>query len=405
MTDIVIAGGGAAGFMAAITCAEAAPDLRVTILEKSPEPLAKVAISGGGRCNVTHACFEPGRLCEFYPRGSRELRGPFARFQPSDTMEWFSSRGVGLKTEDDGRVFPDSDKSSSITECLLNAARKAGVIVRTESGIVSARRDNGGFQLDLTDGSTVRADKLMLATGGNLRSAGYGFASDLGHTIEPPVPSLFTFQVPDPLISDLPGLSVQEAFLSVSGTSLRTEGPLLITHEGFSGPAVLKLSAWGARVLHDLGYAFEFVVRWNRAWTTELWMERFQACRREQGGRQIHSHCQEGIPQRLWRKLAIAAGIQDLETWGRLKRPAAEDFADRLGGSRFHVTGKSTFKEEFVTCGGVRLSEINFKRMESRICPGLFFGGEVLDIDGLTGGFNLQAAWTTGYLAGQAMAI
>lgn len=401
----IIVGGGAAGFFAAITAAEAAPDLAVTVLERGPEFLAKVRISGGGRCNVTHACFEPAELIRHYPRGGRELRGPFHRFQPRDTVEWFARRGVELKTEADGRMFPVTDRSATIVDCLVAAARKAGVELRTGVGADAAvRRPAGGFAIRLVGGGALEADRLMLATGGCRGPAGGLLAEGLGHTLVPPVPSLFTFEIPDPGLKALAGLSAADAEVSVPGTALRARGPLLVTHWGLSGPAVLRLSAWGARDLHARDYRFAVQVNWLADWSAERLAAEIDGRRREQGARRVANGPLGGIPGRLWEWLVRGAGLDAEARWSNLSRPATDALVRRVRATSLDVTGKSLNKDEFVTCGGVRLADVDFRTLESRVCPGLHFGGELLDIDGVTGGFNFQAAWTTGWLAGQAMA-
>ncbi len=401
---VVIAGGGAAGFFAAIACAEADPGCAVTLYEATAHPLAKVRVSGGGRCNVTHACFEPRELVKRYPRGGRELLGAFHRWQPRDTVEWFARRGVPLKTEEDGRMFPTTDSSQTIVDCLESAAAKAGVRVVLRTGLKAVTKTPDGFQVTLTNGEVVACDRLLLATGGNKSNAGLEIAAQLGHTIEPPVPSLFTFHIDDPRLKELSGVSVPEAATAVRGTALKERGPLLITHWGLSGPAVLKLSAWGARVLHDCGYRFTLTVNWAPAFNAETLRAELERAKAANPKKQLGTWCPVGLPLRLWEKLLPAAGLKPETTWTTLSGAALRALAAQVGEGEFTVTGKSAFKEEFVTCGGVRLAEIDFKTMASRLVPGLHFAGEVIDVDGITGGFNFQAAWTGGWLAGRAMA-
>lgn len=397
---IMVAGGGAAGFFAAIACAERNPAIRVTICEATAHPLAKVRISGGGRCNVTHACFEPGELVRRYPRGGRELRGPFHRWGPRETVAWFAARGVALKTEADGRMFPVTDDSGTIVDCLQSAAEAAGVTVRTRCGVQAVRP---GFEVELSTGETVACDRLLLATGGNKDGAGFKIARQFGHTIVPPVPSLFTFHVDDPRLAGLPGVAVENVEVVVPGLKLRESGPLLITHEGLSGPAILKLSAWGARVLHDRDYRFTLAVNWAAPRTPAQTFAGMVQIRAEHPRQQVATWNPFGLSQRLWTRLLVAAGIAPASPWTSVSNEALTALAAQLTRGEFAVTGKSLFKEEFVTCGGVRLTEVDFRTMESRLHPGLYFAGEVLDIDGVTGGFNFQSAWTTGWLAGQAM--
>ena len=417
---IAIVGGGAAGFFAAITAAEAAPDSTVTIYEATAHLLAKVKVSGGGRCNVTHACFEPRELVKRYPRGARELLGAFSRWQPRDTVEWFEARGVKLKTEEDGRMFPVTDSSQTIIDCLMAAARNAGVVIRTNCGVkqvalegraparpgadVASQELGPPFVLTLTTGETVTCDRLLLAAGGNRSNAGFTIAAQFGHTIEPPVPSLFTFNIKDPRLVDLAGVSVEEAVTEVSVQKLKERGPLLVTHWGLSGPAILKLSAWGARSLHDCGYKFTLRVNWAPKYNTETARAALEAARAANPKKQITTWCPVGLPSRLWEKLVAAAGLAPEAIWTGIGNAALRALAAQVCEAEFAVDGKSTFKEEFVTCGGVRLTEVDFKTMESRLVSGLHFAGEFLDVDGITGGFNFQNAWTTGRLAGLAMA-
>ena len=414
----VIAGGGAAGFFAAITCAEADPAREVILLEATAHLLAKVKISGGGRCNVTHACFEPRELVKRYPRGARELTGAFHRFQPRDTVAWFAARGVALKTESDGRMFPTTDDSQTIVDCLQNAATSAGVQIRTRCGLTSVAEASapgsaGGppasdapFTLTLTTGETLACDRLLLATGGPKSGVGPGasLAEKLGHTVEPPVPSLFTFHVDDPRLRELSGLSVADVVATVRDTRLRETGPLLITHWGLSGPAILKLSAWGARELHARGYRFTLFLNWLAGKSTEQARDELAAARAAYPRRQLATGNPFGVPQRLWERLVEAAGLPPTTVWTSTSNQALAALATQLTAGEFSVTGKSMNKDEFVTCGGVRLNEVDFKTMQSRVRPGLYFAGEALDIDGVTGGFNFQAAWTTARLAGLAMA-
>jgi predicted Rossmann fold flavoprotein len=402
---VVVVGGGAAGFFAAIACAEklgAAGE--VTVYETTANPLAKVRVSGGGRCNVTHACFEPRELVKRYPRGGRELIGAFHRFQPRDTVAWFAARGVELKTEEDGRMFPVTDDSATIVECLTAAAEKAGVRVCTSLGVRTVEAARGGFWLTLTDGSNVRAEKLLLATGGNRSSAGFTIAERLGHTIEPLVPSLFTFHIDDARLIGLSGVAVENVTVAIPGTKLRESGALLVTHWGLSGPAILKLSAWGARELAARNYEFSVAVNFAPPHSRETLARELEAVRAKNPRKQIATWSPLAMPQRLWERLVTSSGIPATTPWTGIANAALAQLATQITAAEFKVVGKSLFKEEFVTCGGVRLSEVDFRRMESRKCPGLHFAGEVLDIDGVTGGFNFQSAWTTGVIAGEAMA-
>lgn len=396
---LLILGGGAAGFFAAITAAETDGNAQVILLEKSRQLLAKVRVSGGGRCNVTHACFDPALLAQNYPRGGEALRGPFTRFGPRETVAWFESRSVRLKTEPDGRMFPVTDDAQTIVNCLIDSARRAGAEIRTEAGIESVERSESGFEIRLRDGEVVRGDRVLIATGGNRQ--GHQWAAGLGHTIVPPVPSLFTFNIRDSRLAGLAGVSAAKTELRLG--KRRQVGPTLITHWGLSGPAVLKLSAWGARELHEHGYRAELNVNWLPDYDEAELTRALKETKTEHPRRTILSHTPLPLPQRLWERLAAAAGVAESRRWAELSKSELRGLVDQLLNGKYQIAGKSLFKEEFVTCGGVSLKEVNFKTMESRICPGLYFAGEILDIDGLTGGFNFQSAWTTGWLAGRAM--
>lgn len=400
---IVVAGGGAAGFFAAITCAQSISDCEVIILEKSPSPLAKVSISGGGRCNVTHACFDPERLVTHYPRGGRELLGPFHRWQPRDTVRWFEERGVPVKTEADGRMFPVTNQSSTIVTCLLREAQQSGVKLLTVKSLAAATREGDGFKLVLSDDSEMACRRLLLATGGNQHSPVFRIAESLGHTIKPLCPSLFSFDCADPRLEDLAGISVPQVEASVPGTPLRQRGPLLVTHWGMSGPAILKLSAWGATHFASVDYQFTVRINWTPDVPEAQLREQIAACRKECARKLLMNHSPWGLPQRLWQSLIAPLALPREMIWNQFPREAVEPLIGIMLRSDFPVTGKSMNKDEFVTCGGVSLDEVNFKTMESRVCRGLYFAGEILDIDGVTGGFNFQAAWTTGWIAGKSM--
>lgn len=398
---IAVIGGGAAGFFGAI--AAGGHGAKVTIFEKGSQFLTKVRISGGGRCNVTHACFEPRALAEKYPRGGRALIGPLNRFQPRDILEWFQTRGVPLKTESDGRIFPVTDSSQSIIDCLLAAAGKAGVTLRASCGVTEVARRETVFDVRLATGETFSCDRVLLAGGGCRTPAAGTLATSLGHTLEPPVPSLFTFEIREDWLREIPGV-VAEVQASVPGTKLRERGPLLITHWGVSGPAILRLSAWGARELHARDYHFRLNLDWLPGKTPEEIQAEIQSRRVHSPGRGVANSVWNPLPARLWEKLVRISGIDNATTWNRLPREQAASLVRTLHRTELLVTGKSLNKDEFVTCGGVRLPEVDFRTMESRVCPGVFFAGEILDIDGITGGFNFQAAWTTGWIAGNAMA-
>lgn len=398
---ILVIGGGAAGFFAAITCAEK-PETQVFLYEATPHLLSKVKISGGGRCNVTHACFEPEQLVKNYPRGGRELLGAFHRFQPRDTLAWFNTRGVETKTEEDGRMFPTSDNSESIVNALNDAAQKNRVKILVQHGVKTIQYLNEKFEVELNSGEMELFDKVIIATGGNKSSGGLAIAESFGHTIISPVPSLFTFHIQDNRLADLAGLSIEKVKVHANGTKLTTEGPLLLTHWGMSGPAILKLSAWGAREFAESDYLFSIEINWVPELSQTALSKKLNEIRIAEARKQIATFSPLPIPQRLWERLLIAAEINPTTPWAHINNQQLDKLYKQLTQAEFTVTGKSMFKEEFVTCGGVKLSEINFKTMESRKQPGLFFAGEVLDIDGVTGGFNFQSAWTTGWLAGQA---
>jgi len=402
---IVIIGGGAAGFFAAITAAETDPSSEVTVYEKGNAFLTKVKISGGGRCNVTHACFDPALLSENYPRGSRELRGAFHHWQPQDTVAWFAERGVELKTEADGRMFPVTDSSQTVIDCFLKAARDAGVILRTGTAIKELRAvPNGSFSLLLNNGESIRADKVCITSGSLKASPLTSAIESLGHRIEPLVPSLFAFNIPDKRLDGLAGLSVQEACVKTLPKSPVQSGPVLITHRGLSGPAILRLSAWEARRFAEQDYAVEISVNWLGKTSAEELRETFSTHRADSGKSLVKNKVPGGIPRRLWERFLESSAIPPETQWSQLPKDRETALVLQLTDCRFQVQGKTTNKDEFVTCGGVRLKEIDFRSMESRIVPGLYFAGECLDIDGITGGFNFQAAWTGGRIAGLAMA-
>lgn len=405
---VAVIGAGAAGCFGAIQAALAGAE--VTVWEAGPEPLAKVRISGGGRCNVTHHCFDPAQLVQNYPRGGKALRGAFTRFQPQDTVAWFQQHGVLLKTEADGRMFPVTDDSGTIVNCLLQAAQQAGVRLKTRSPVVQVRQTPAGFELGLksanpTDSGSIQfAHRVLLATGSSPQ--GHRLARSLGHSIELPVPSLFTFNVPDPALHTLSGLAVDSVRLKLTGAQkpLTQTGPLLITHWGFSGPAILKLSAWGARLLYEQRYQATLQINWLPTLSQEQVRAELLQAKATWGKRGIATGSPLPLPKRLWQYLVERSGIDPELTWAHLSKAALTQLVQQLTQGQYAIAGKGVFKDEFVTCGGVRLKEVNFKTLESRICPGLYFAGEILDIDGLTGGFNFQSAWTTGWLAGNAIA-
>ncbi|KYC42572.1 flavoprotein [Scytonema hofmannii PCC 7110] len=401
---VVVIGGGAAGFFGAIAAAQANPKAQVTLLEASRHPLNKVLISGGGRCNVTHACFEPSGLVQNYPRGGKALLGAFTRFQAKDTVAWFANRGVPLKTEADGRMFPITDSSETIAHCLMKTAKAAGVELRIGLAVVSVNATGDRFIVTLKSEEILECDRLLLATGSN--PVGYRLASYLGHTVESPVPSLFTFNIRDENFRELAGVSVESVRLTLTVPDkprIEQVGPLLITHWGLSGPAVLKLSAWGARTLHSNNYKATLHINWLPHFKAEEVRQKILAVKNEWGKRAMSLHRGVDLPHRLWQYIISRIGIAPESRWAELPSKTLNLLVQELTQGQFFIDGKGVFKEEFVTCGGVNLKEVNFKTMESRLVPGLYFAGEILDIDGITGGFNFQSAWTTGYLAGQAI--
>ncbi|QCX40823.1 NAD(P)/FAD-dependent oxidoreductase [Aureibaculum algae] len=397
----VIIGGGAAGFFAAITCAENNPDTEIIILERGKEVLQKVKISGGGRCNVTHACFDPKELCEFYPRGNKELLGPFHQFMTGDTMQWFEDRGVELKIEADNRVFPVSNSSQSIMDVLLKSTTKLGIVTKLNHKVESFKKAGDQWSIITNKGDFI-ADKLLIASGSNTKI--WEMLEKLGHTIVQPVPSLFTFKINDKRIKEIPGVSVANATVSIVNSEFQTNGPLLITHWGMSGPAILKLSAFGARFLAEKDYQYNVEVNWLSK-PTEHVLENLKGIRKDNQKKQIIlKSVFPAIPKRLWENLILASEITRESKWADVSNKQLENLSNQLTKGLFNANGKSTFKEEFVTAGGIDLKEVNFKRFESKLHSNLFFAGEVLNIDAVTGGFNFQNAWTGGYIVGNTMA-
>ncbi len=410
---IVVIGGGPAGFFGAITAKEAQPDVPVLLLEKHQHVLRKVLVSGGGRCNLTNNCHDPRELIKQYPRGGRELNGAFHRFGPADIMGWFEGHGVPLKSEPDGRIFPRSDTSSCIVEALRAAAHQLGIEIRTGCGVIDLEFDAAEkeFLLKLDDNSKLRSAKVLLATGGQTsgdRRGGFALAAGLGHGIENPVPSLFTFKSQDSLLYGLAGLAVPNVSIKATGDAfpgkgLSETGAILVTHWGLSGPAILRLSAWGARAMADADYRFNLMVNWCPEVARNDLDKMLITWAEENGKKQVSHGPELGIPRRLWDALLEKVKIPRDKKWAELGKKNRNQLVEALTASNLSVYGKSANKEEFVTCGGVRLKEVDFKTMESRVQPGLFMAGEVLDIDGITGGFNFQGCWTTGFLAGMGM--
>lgn len=400
-TDILIIGGGAAGFFTAINAAELNRDFKIAILERGKEVLTKVRISGGGRCNVTHAEFIPKELSKKYPRGEKELLGPFHNFMTGDTIDWFEQRGVALKIEEDGRMFPESDNSETIIDCFVNETKRLGIDILLNYSVQKITIKNNLWNVETTQG-TFQAKNLVIATGSNPKI--WKLLQGLGHTIVPPVPSLFTFNIKDKRIADLPGVSTN-ALVKVLETDLESEGPLLITHWGLSGPAILKLSAWGARELNQLDYKFTLQVNWLEYLSFDETLEQLKEIKNDNAKQLVVKHPHFDLPKRLWQSLVNAVGL-DIETkWAEINKNQLQNLANQLTQSQFEVDGKSTFKEEFVTAGGVELKEINFKTFESKLHKNLYLAGEVLNIDAITGGFNFQNCWTGGFLVAKAVSV
>ncbi len=398
--DIVIIGGGAAGFFTAINSVENNPKLKVAILERGKTVLEKVRISGGGRCNVTHACFVPNDLVKFYPRGEKELRGPFNQFCSGDTIEWFEKHGITLKIEEDGRMFPESDSSETIIDCFTKAVQDLGIDILTGESVQSIYKTETEFKVQ-TKTETFIAEKVVITTGSNPKM--WEMLESLGHTIVSAVPSLFTFNIKDARIKDLMGLSTF-ASVKVKKSKLEASGPLLITHWGMSGPGILRLSAWGARELFDKNYHFAILVNWLNETTFEECIDSLKDIKIENAKKVISKKSPIEMPNRLWERLVLASGISAEITWADCNKTQLNALANQLTAGEFQVNGKSTFKEEFVTAGGIDLKEVNFKTMESKVIPNVYFAGEILNIDAITGGFNFQNAWTGGFIVAQSIA-
>lgn len=397
--DILIIGGGAAGFFTAINLAERNSDLKIAILERGQEVLSKVRISGGGRCNVTHACFTPNELVKFYPRGEKELRGPFHQFGSGDTVEWFEKRGVTLKIEQDGRMFPVSDSSQTIIDCFLSLVKKHRIEILNGQSVQSIFKSPTQWKVD-TNHDQFSCSKLVMTTGSNPKV--WEMLKNLGHSIVNPVPSLFTFNIKDSRIKELMGVSAL-ASVRVKNSKLNASGPLLITHWGMSGPAILRLSAWGARELAEKNYQFTLEVNWLNDWSLEQTESHLKKLKAEHSRKVVFKKSPFDFPNRLWEKLVLASEIAGETKWADLSKKQIVALSNQLTNGQFEVNGKSTFKEEFVTAGGVDLREINFKTMESKILPDLYLAGEIVNIDAITGGFNFQNAWTSGFIAANAI--
>lgn len=398
---VIVVGGGAAGFFSAIQFKIHHPDADVILVEKSSQVLAKVKISGGGRCNVTHACFDPKQMADHYPRGGKALIGPFQSFQAQDTMDWFEACGVALKIEADNRVFPVSNASQSIVDCLLDQARQHQVRVWVDCGVTTiVKTASGQFSVTLTNGQVHIADRVILTTGSS--RAGYALAESLGHSIVPPIPSLFTIKINDPELLGLAGVSVADVGLKVTGAKSNAQrGPLLVTHWGFSGPAMIKLSAWAAREFYEANYELLLHVSWLPTESVDDIIRRLEVYQKSSKKTCANDCPFPALPGRLWGYLVQKWLKNPEKRWQEVSKKESLRMTELLKSEPYISAGKGVFKEEFVTCGGVSLKEVNFKTMESRVCPGLYFAGEILDVDGVTGGFNFQNAWTTGFLAGK----
>ncbi len=399
---IAIIGAGAAGCFAAANIPYRTGQ-EVTVFEKASKAMQKIKVSGGGRCNVTHACFDIPDLVKRYPRGTSLLKKSLYHFSPQHTIEWFKERGATIVQEADGRMFPATNDSQTIIDCIWQEMMKRHVQVRYGKGVKSVQQETEGFRLYFDDGSGTIVNKVILACGAILKPAHLEWLTKLGHTIQPPAPSLFTFNLPSNPITQLMGVSVPEVTVKVAGTKFIQQGPLLITHWGFSGPAVLRTSAWAALALQERHYEFAALVNWLGDVSEEELRQQFAALRQSQGGQAIHSRNPFELPKRLWEFLLTRCGIGEQVRWGELAAAAQNKLITSLVQDAYPVKGKTTFKEEFVTCGGVALSEINPQTMESRVAPGLYFGGEAMNVDGITGGYNFQHAWCSGWLAAQAI--
>lgn len=400
----IVIGGGAAGIFCAVNLARMNPSLEVIILEKTTKLLSKVKVSGGGRCNVTHACFSIADMVKHYPRGANFLKKTFHQFFTTNTIQWFEERGVSIKKEDDGRMFPVTNSSQTIIDCLIGEMDRYNVQVHMKSDVRSLKYENGQFVLELSDLRLLTSDFLVIACGGFAKSSQFEWLQQLGHSIAEPVPSLFTFNMPGNAITKLMGVSVPEATVKIKGQKLSSSGPLLITHWGLSGPAILKLSAWGARELATCNWQFAIVVNWIPAYNENSFKVKLQQLRFELASQKMINRNPFELPQRLWEYFLDESGIKETTRWADLPAKEQHKLVKCCCAQEFTISGKTTFKEEFVTAGGIQLSEIDANTMQSKIVPHLFFAGEIMDVDGITGGFNFQHAWTSGYIAAKAIA-
>ncbi len=400
---VAIIGGGAAGFFAAIAAKENHPDAEVVILEKSKKFLSKVKVSGGGRCNVTNACVSIPKLAEAYPRGGKKLKKAFRTFYTQDTIDWFEQRNVPLVTQEDNCIFPKSQDSQTVIDCFLKETKRLGVEIKLDQGVKSIQSIDDQLELQFIKpvNPTQRFDKVIVATGGSPKRSGLEWLENLGHKIEDPVPSLFTFNMPEETVTKLMGIVVEKTLVSIQGTKLKANGPLLITHWGMSGPAILILSAFGARILYERDYTFDVQVNWVNVQNNELVLEELKEITQKHGNKILANYRPYLLPERLWLYLLEKCDLPTKKRWNELGKKGLNKLVNILTNDVYAVKGKTTFKEEFVTCGGISLESIDFKTMQSKVCKNLYFAGEVMDIDGITGGYNFQSAWTTGFIAGK----
>lgn len=401
---LIVVGGGAAGFFCAINAKSLCPSLDVVIVEKSTKVLSKVKVSGGGRCNATHACFSISEMVKRYPRGGSFLKKAFHHFFTTDTIQWFKDRGVELKTESDGRMFPATNSSQTIIDCFISEINKLGIPILFNKEIGDIARDNNHFLLSIKNGETIHTDYLCIASGGNAKAEQFNWLRNLGHTVISPTPSLFTFNMPSNSLVKLMGIVVENASVQIVGSKLKETGSILITHWGISGPAVLKLSAWGSLLLAEKNYSFSVLINWVSSYNEQSIKEKLQKVRFQFAAKKMCNYQPFSLPERLWLYLLEMSGINEDIRWADLPAKEQNKLIKNLVAMQCDVQGKTTFKEEFVTAGGISLSEVDYNTMQSKIHPNLFFAGEVLDIDGVTGGFNFQNAWTTGFIAAKAIA-
>ena len=404
MKQLVVIGGGASGFFCAVNAARMNPQLKVMIIEKTGKLLSKVRVSGGGRCNVTHACFDIEEMSRNYPRGRHFVKKTFNQFFTTDTIQWFEKRGVKLKTETDGRIFPVTDSSQTVIDCLLKEAVKYHVEIMLHAEVINILQLENYFELKLSNSRLLTSDYLCIASGGYPKSSMYNWLAGLGHSLEEPAPSLFTFNLPGHPITKLMGVSVENARVKIAGSKPEQQGPVLITHWGLSGPVVLKLSAWGASALKKVNWEFGIIVNWLPEYKEQELLEKFQQLRFEMARQKICNKNPFGLPQRLWEFLLSCSQIDTEKRWADIPSKEANRLIKNLCVCEFNIRGKTTYKEEFVTAGGIKLSELDANTMMSKKAPGLFFAGEVLDVDGITGGFNFQHAWTSGWVAAKTIA-